>query len=99
MDRVSMFHSCQSLPMSEVLCQVMDENPPFAANCFRRSMVHFSITHLLPFFIYSEYTHTHTDTHMPAITALPYLFWKIIKINRALGKYGEPFKSYGFCHS
>ena len=34
--------------------------------------------------------------YMPAMTAVPYLFWKIIKISRAFRKYGYPPKSSGF---
>ena len=36
---------------------------------------------------------------MPTIMALPYLFWKIIKIKRAFWKYGQHLKSSRFSHS
>ena len=36
---------------------------------------------------------------MPTVTALPYLFPKIMKINSTFRKYGQPFKSSRFCHS
>ena len=40
-----------------------------------------------------------SDAYMPTVTALPYLFRKIMKINSAFWKYWWPLKSSGFCHS
>ena len=39
------------------------------------------------------------NAYMPTVTALLYLFRKIIKINRAIRKYGQPLRSSWFCHS